>query len=178
MKKLIVIVFTFFSIGLCAQPCLDSWCYEYRKKMRFRTPKQFTDGIKSDLVKYNGVYVEEFTWKDSSGIDQTYFHFYRFFENGSVFKSCSYCTYPSNEELNSFSRGYKRYFTIVDGLIRIENYTGKAGYFYEFFSVTENSFTAEYSLSRTRIFKPTKQFAVGERKFTFHPCELISNALW
>jgi hypothetical protein len=179
MKNILVAIITILSLTSSAQPCSDSWCHE-KKRYRFWMLKKCKIEVDTSLVKVTGVYIREFESRDRGQEVKKHYKFYRFFDNGRVYMSCAYCSFPDSIELNALNHGHYRYYTIEGGMVKIENFGSKGGYFYDHFTIEKDRVVPSYTSTRTRFFKPVIQQLIPhtDAVLIFHDCELDSKSFW
>ena len=95
------------------------------------------EGLKIDtsIVKTKGVYVSKDSFLDLDQIWKNRFSFIRFFEDGKVYKSCSYKSFPTNEDFKDFTYGFYSEYKVENGNITIESYAPWCGYFFEYYTI-------------------------------------------
>jgi hypothetical protein len=107
-------------------------------KLNFKLIKE--EGLKIDTLLANtkGVYISkdmflnlDQKWKDR-------FCYLKFFENGKVYKSCSYLSFPTKEDMEDLSYGFYSEYKVENGGIVMESYAPWCGYFFEYYVIQEN----------------------------------------
>ncbi len=171
-KYLLIFIFIFFSKIIEAQEIENCNC----------TPKSYkllkVNGIQIDtsLVKTNGVYIYKDIVVNLHNKKQTRYSFYRFFDNGKVYKSCGYYNFPNNKDLNNLHYGIYGEYKIIDNKILLESHSSYFGYTLELYNI--------YGLKIKRIKiakrrkKPKFKKVINSLEFSFHKSDLYSRPFW
>jgi len=114
----------------CAQRVSTEKDLQYettRKAKKFRLEKQITSLIDTFTVSPNAVYINAFPELISPARQKgdSVYIFIRFFNDGRVFFSFLYGSYPSREEFKDSTYGKFGYYIVKDGIIKIELYMNK-----------------------------------------------------
>jgi hypothetical protein len=111
-----------------AQPCYSA--YNKKKHYRFKNNKKTTNVSTSDS-KFKGVYIcsKELLIDDSLKVS---YKFYRFWDNGRVYISWDYCSFPDSTHINTLNYGNHGIYWIRNDTIIIETYSRMGGYSYQF----------------------------------------------
>jgi len=131
MKKLYLLIFilslSISSYGQRAGFIDELWRSFPKKPIKFRIPLNSPFLNDTTIVSTHAVYVrkeEDIDMKNYKIIDTTYsYMFFRFFENGEVFISFSYLSFPTEYEFNDLRYGKFGRYMIENGFIKIEYYT-------------------------------------------------------
>src|SRR6218665_1103160 len=94
------------------------------KKVKYKLSKQPFILNDASIVPTNAVFVSS-EYLCGEKCDTSYV-FMRFFNNGRVFVSFSYLSYPSVEEFNDLSYGQYGLYIVKDGEVIVEIYMDKA----------------------------------------------------
>jgi len=163
-----------------AQPC-----YEVRKSRTHFNFKLLKKGVQIDTnkIRIDGVYIfsspcqNEFyaiLYKNKC-YDSTY-SFFRFFDNGRVFFSSSYCSFPKEEEVNRLDYGSYGYYKVEGDTLIIERHNSGGGgsfCYFDYHKIGDNSFKifgtkhAEWRIFNTKI-----ESAIFKIKHIFYPFTL------
>lgn len=130
------IIFIFFISTLASAQKLDNCNTNLNRK--FKLIK--VEGLKIDtvLAKTKGVYISKDSFLDLDQKWKDRFCYLRFFENGKVYKSCSYLSLPTKEDMEDLSYGFYSEYKVENEGIIIESYAPWCGYFFEYYVIKEN----------------------------------------
>lgn len=172
MKKLIfIIVCLQISLNIMGQEC--STC-NTRTKFNFKLHKR--EGLKVDtsLVKTNGVYISEI---NTNG--KTIYTFARFFENGRVYFSCDYCSYPSDKDFNNLKYGSYGYYIIKNGEVKIETFEPYPRYYFVYYKIIGNSIETNGSSKRMKQEPKRRDYThINRIKRIYIPLHLTTTTFW
>ena len=147
-----------------------------KKKYRFEMLKKEGVHIDTSLVKTTGVYICKDSIIDLDKKIRTTYSFYRFFDNGKVYRSCRYLSFPDEAELNGLNYGtYGEYKTEGNTLV-MEGYS-PAGYMWHYFEVNSDTIISSGTKRRN-----SKSAMVADTwrslKFVLYKCALTSKPFW
>jgi hypothetical protein len=170
---LIIILFISTNHTLLGQECYTN-CHSTKKNYNFKLLKKEGLNIDTNLVKVSGVYITKF-----EGGMGTY-EFIRFFENGRVFLSCGYCSYPTIEELNNLNYGDFGYYIIKDGEVKVEKFSSYVRYYYHFFDIENLKLIPNGNAQRKCIGEGKREASRIKKKvyYTFVPCNVTTESFW
>jgi len=99
------------------------------------------EGLKIDTIiaKISGVYISKDSFLDLDKKWKDRFSCIRFFENGKVYKSCSYRSFPTKQDFEDLSYGTYSEYKVQNGRIVIESYAGWTGFFLEYYTIQKNT---------------------------------------
>jgi len=100
-----------------------------RKEVKYKLAKMPFELSDTSFVSINAVYIlqlHETEWKDYKRVDSTTSYTYmRFFNDGRVYISFAYLSYPTAEEFNDLSYGKYGRYVVKDGKITVEFYMNR-----------------------------------------------------
>jgi hypothetical protein len=132
MRIIVSLIYIIISLTLCGQRAFteEQLQYEFPKKpVKYKlskTPFSLTDTlIVSSKAIYIGEFIEE-EWENYEVVKRSNsYTFMRFFNDGRVFISFAYLSYPSVKEFNDLSYGKYGRYLLKDGEIIIEFYQNR-----------------------------------------------------
>lgn len=180
-RSIILLIILACSLHSNAQPCFSD--KSERTKYNFKLLKKGVC-VDTNKVRIDGVYIMEHIMQAPLSKKQyiTTYTFTRFFPNGRVYSSWSYCSFPTNEELNELQYGTYGYYKVDSNRIIKETYSQPAGYYYIYYIL--DSLGGGYSVysSRFRSFYKTKEIidtSPNKLRFYFYQCKLEDvEAFW
>jgi len=128
MKKILIlavsliIVFNSFSQKIFNDEQIKK--YLPKKDPKYKLAEDAFCLLDSSVISVNTIYIR--TTNSERYENTSYYTYLRFFEDGRVFFSFSYLSFPTQKELNDFSYGkYGRYIIQTDSIITVELYQDK-----------------------------------------------------
>lgn len=99
------------------------------------------EGLKIDttVAKVKGFYLSKDSFLDLDQKWKDRFSYMRFFENGKVYKSCTYLSFPTKADLEDLSYGFYSEYKVEDGRIVIESFAPSCGYLFEYYIIHDNT---------------------------------------
>lgn len=174
MKRItILIIMLVFTFQAYTQPC-----FSYKSKRTKYNFKLLKKGVHVDTnkIRIDGVYISEYRMQTPISNKEyvVTYSFTRFFPNGRVYRSWSYCSFPTNEELNELKYGTYGYYKVDSNRITTENYSPAGGYVYSFYIIEKDDCFVSYSTKKREsgIFKTKEIIEFNSRSFYFYPCKL------
>lgn len=142
MRRLINICFLIFFLSNClyGQPCHE---YRFKKEIKNKLHKKLPFKLDSNKLRFDGVYIHEFTKQD-----KTWYYFYKFNPDGTVFQSQMYCHLPTMEERSNPLNPNKSFYTFSNGKLIMQDYNSYSGYIFSIMSINSNTIRYEYYLKR------------------------------
>lgn len=124
--RIAIIVFLFsIPAGLFAQPCYGDYSCTGKKRTKFHLPKEkIVAGLRTD-----GVYM---TKEEYSGNASGY-SFFRFFDDGSAFRSCGYCSAIPDSLYDRFIYGNAARYIIRNDTVVLEYFSAYQRYHYDYY---------------------------------------------
>ena len=132
--------------------CISQECGGCRNKKYYRFLLLRKEGLSIDtsLVKINGIYILESRLNPINEGNSSYYY-YRFFENGKVFMSCKYCSFPDSIQLHNLNYGDYGEYRIENNVLKIETFAPYSRYYLEYYEIIENEIVLKnYSSRRKR----------------------------
>lgn len=170
--SLCIILILGLNLTVFSQEC-SVWCNK-RTNYKFKLLKKEELHIDTSLVRLSGVYMISY---DLSG--QKKYRYIRFFDNGRVYFSCEYCSFPTEEQLNSLNYGEYGFYTINNGEIKAETFELYPRYFFIFYSIgKEGTITTNGSSKRRWPELKQRSYVNFKTTYTFYRCGLTSNSFW
>lgn len=132
MKNKITFLFSsILSVCFCnAQPAFSKEqlrAYLPKKEAKFKLPRQFFND--STVISTNAIYIKTSEEEEQENYQVTKrvesFIYLRFFNDGRIFISFPYLSYPNNEEFNDLTYGKFGRYVVKDKEIKIELYMDK-----------------------------------------------------
>lgn len=142
MKIIVKVSFfiLFFSYHLNGQTCHE---YKFKKELKNKLHKKLPFKADSTKLRFDGVYIHEFTNQD-----KTWYYFYKFHTDGTVIQSQMYCHFPTMEERSNPLNPNKSFYTFSESKIIMQDYNSYAGYIFSVMSINSNVIQYEYYLKR------------------------------
>jgi len=171
----LILIFSFSKMN--AQQCSD--CGK-NPHLKFISLKIKGTKIDTAVAKTNGVYLRKFFRINLDKTRQDIYHFYRFFENGKVYMSCGYCSFPNGSELNDLKYGSYGEYRIENNQIVIEGHGSYVGYYLSYWK-TESDTLIETHTSKRKFdgkIKLKKAYTDNEYPYEFYKCKLTTNSFW
>jgi hypothetical protein len=179
-NKVFCLLFFFiimFYNALNAQECRDS---SKRYKYRFKLLK--VKGIKNDTskVKVNGVYIREREEVNINGEKIKVYYFRRFFDNGKMYISSGYCSFPTERDLNNLKYGFYNEYCIENDKIIIEGYAPWCGYVLSYYKVEGDKIVSVGSSKRKFTNDVIINYDISPyiSEYRFYKCNLNSQPFW
>ena len=157
-----------------AQPC--AIC-NTKTQFRFKLLEKEGLHIDTSVVKIKGVYLLE-SYNENINMGKKTYNFCRFFSNGRVYISCSYCSFPTNSELNDLNFGRYGYYIVNGSNIKIETFEPYPRYYFVY-CVMEGNILVSNGTSKRKWKKNVKKdpYAITV-KYEYFKCNLTSSSFW
>ncbi|MEO8254786.1 MAG: hypothetical protein ABI554_10425 [Flavobacterium sp.] len=154
-------------------------CESCNKKIKhkFLLLKEKGISVDTSLVKINGVYISEYSRINLDKTPQTLYYFYRFFENGKIYMSCGYCSFPNELELNNLKYGFYGEYRVENDKIVIESFAGYPGYFLKYFKIDGDKIFIT-NVSKRKFTGKIDLEATPYDEYQFYKCNLSSESFW
>lgn len=173
-----IIIFLIYSVNILnAQECWDaSKKYNYKFKL-LKVKSLRVDTLK---VKVNGVYITEQEEKDLDGKTIRTYYFYRFFDNGKMYASSRYCSFPTDKDFNNLKYGFYREYRIEGDMIVTEGYTSWRGYFFNYYKIKDDKIFSIGNSDR----KFTKNLVINyysnpyRSEYRYYKCNVFTKSFW
>jgi hypothetical protein len=175
MKTIIILFFVLFQINfLNAQQCGSC---NNRVHTRLKLLSKEGLSIDTSVAKINGIYYVQSIQKGVNNGNATYY-FYRFFNNGRVFISCRYCSFPDSIQLNNLNYGVKGLYRVTNNIVKIESYAPSVGYYFSYFRLNQSNLIYDGSSIRTFSGENNREQALIPFIIHYFECNLISQPSW
>lgn len=170
----LLLLIVLFSTNIYSQQCQS--CNK-RVKFKFKLLKEKGLSVDTLKVKTTGVYISNTNEIDIDGKQITMYYFYRFFDNGKIYISCGYCSFPSQEKLNDLKYGsYGEYRIEGDEIIR-ETYAPYPGYYLSYYKIEGNKILLTHTSKRKFKGRVKLEYAPYV-EYNFYKCNLNSQPFW
>ena len=172
MRVFFFIIFWGLSASSFCQEC-SIWCNK-RTKYNFKLLKREELRVDTGLVKVSGVYMISYELNQEKK-----YSFIRFFDNGRVYFSCEYCSFPNEEELNNLNYGNYGHYTIKNGEIKAETFEPYPRYYFIFYSIgKDHTITTNGSCKRRWPEAELRNYVNIKTTYTFYKGNLTSRSFW
>lgn len=158
-----IFILALFSITTSfAQDCLPCNCSN--QKSSWKLIKKEGLHIDTMLVKTSGAYISE-----SEINHKKYYEYIRFFPDGSVFHSCTYCSFPTLAQLNNLNYGTRGQYIVENNQIKVESWGTYVGYNFVFYKIESKSIILNGTCKRKWPEPKQRDYTEIKRTFEFFP---------
>jgi hypothetical protein len=155
MRIIVSLIYIIISLTLCGQRAFTEEQLKKAsmpKKFFFKLAKSNFTLFDTSVISIKATYINELNeadFEDKANLKtQKSYRFIRFFENGAVFMSFEYLSYPTIEQINDYDYGHFGYYVIEKGKIKGEFYINRQyGVMYLFAKPIENKAIQFYKIT-------------------------------
>lgn len=173
-----LLLFTLFlNYGLYAQECRGA---SNRYKYKFKLLKEKKINIDTSKVKINGIYLRKYEEKDVDGKPIEVYSFCRFFNNGKMYCSSGYCSFPTEKDFNNLKYGFYREYCMEDDKIIAEGYAPWRGYLLIYYKIVGDKIVSLGSSDRKFSKDVAIKYDVAPyvSQYKFYKCNVSSVPFW
>jgi hypothetical protein len=175
--RFLFFITTFFYSDLNAQECRGA---SKRFKYRFKLLKEKGIAIDTSKVKINGVYLVTSQETDVDGKPIQLYYFHRFFDNGKMYSSSGYCSFPTEKDFNNLKYGFYSEYCIEKDKIIIEGYAPWRGYILSYYKIVDGKIVSVGSSDRRFTKNVIIKYDIAPyiSEYKFYKCNLSSQSFW